>query len=226
MIKKLITLFLAVLSLFVLVSCDNNNIAKESEIPDVTINSGTVVNNENKTQDEILALIDNETDSYDLITQSYDFDLLFDFSFSGSLEEVNKVAKIECIRKVDDLVYTIHRVNEGGKLLLFYEFNKESDSWIAYDSWWFFKPLHKEDFSKVEVDKTTADDIFEIDPATIVFPFGDGDRSFHILQDYSVITIWYDCDDHDSYNKVRKIECDAIPENWPYRKILDIDWPT
>ena len=224
MIKRFIIVFLAVFSLFLFASCANGNIAKESETPDATINSGTVVRDYYETQEEILALIDNETESSDLITQSYDVNLLIGKSYSGSLEEINKLAKIECIRKVDDFVYTIHRVNEGGKFVLFYEFDKKSESWIACGFWWFLKPLHKEDFSKLEIGETTYDDILKIDPTAGIWYFDLGPHSYHILSDYSTITIFYNGDSDAA--KVKEIKYGVEPADSKYRKILKIDWQT
>ena len=84
----------------------------------------------------------------------------------------------------------------------------------------------------MKVDKTTALEISEIDPTTVLYPTGGGFCSEHILSDRSIVAIYYNFG-NSTYEGDCIVESIYYGDEWleresdnTYRKILDIDWPT
>jgi len=179
------------------------------------------INNTN-IKEEKKYMINNIKDSFELITQTYDIDFLRkNIKLLKTIEEVNSIAKIECLRKVDNYMYSILKTTENGKYYIFYKHDEVEDIWITTDFWYSIKPLKKEDFNSILVGITTQNDIFQIDPATLIMYGGKGIFSFHILSDYSTIENFY----NDKSILIR-INYGVLSNDSIFRKILKIDWPT
>ena len=125
-----------------------------------------------KTEQEILALANNEKPKEYLITKKifpvYSFsdnDIgNYGVSYGSTIEEVNRVCEIECLRHVGEYYYAIFRPLNGGWLYLLFSYSVEEQKYIVADAWYFKKPVYKADFEKLKVNESTLQDFMKIDP--------------------------------------------------------------
>ena len=177
------------------------------------------INNDNCM--DILNIIDNSKEKNELIKQSYDVQLLKKIPLSSKIEDVEKITKIECIRKVYDILYNIFKIkNDGGFYYVFYLLDNKDKSWKVINTWHYIKPLKKEDFDNLKVGKSTYYDVQKIDPSVELFYGGRATWTDIILSDFNRIFITYD-----ENLKIKTIEITEETDNSIFRKILKIDWP-
>ena len=127
------------------------------------------------------ALIDNETPYEELITKEIDIhefiqNYCLDSQFGrGSLNNVIEDIGIECLRKVGDetiysIIYSLHKVKQGGLLYVFYLQYKQEYSNFARMLRWFYVPkkLSSSEYEKVH-EGTSIAEVKQIDPAIQIF---------------------------------------------------------
>jgi len=125
-----------------------------------------------KTEQEILALANNEKPKEYLITKkifpiySFSSDDIWNYGLSNgtTVEEVNRVCEIECLRHVGEYYYAIFRPLNGGWLYLLFSYKAEEQKYTVVDSWYFKKPVYKADFEKLKLKKSTLLDVRRINP--------------------------------------------------------------
>lgn len=143
---------------------------------------------ENLTQEDVLARIDNTTPYDELITTEIDIDAFVDTFFPDPrvpdervpLVDIAKKLPMECLRqKQNNLLYSIHKVKQGGLLYIFYPLFERTDveegmTFFNYNWFYVVKPLQLSDFSSImrgEEFKTgiSVKKVLKIDPAARPF---------------------------------------------------------
>ncbi len=140
--KKTITLFLVTLCTLCLISCSENSATQFA------------------TQQEILNRV--TTQPYNtVITNETPLSLfyeirLYENSKPKTLEEVNKVLEIQCLREYNDELYCIYKLKtydglQYGLGYMFFEYNKDSQNWEQHRSYTVKFSQAKNDYSSLKV---------------------------------------------------------------------------
>jgi len=123
---------------------------------------------DNKTEQEILALANNEKSKEELITQKDFPDIYLGWevkNYDLSMEVINRtLGKIECLRKVGDYYYGVFETINGGWEYLLFSYNSKYQEYIASDEWYFKEPIYKADYEKLKVNKSTLQDVRNFNP--------------------------------------------------------------
>ena len=126
-----------------------------------------------------------------------------------TINDVNEEFPIECLRRNH---YVVYKVNEGGYFYVFWSLfienmpEKESEhsiedtdnALVYFTAYLSPSSLKKEsDFDSIKRGISTAEDVATIDPAfELSFLMSSGIRSYSLLEDGSVMEIWYEHNDH------------------------------
>ena len=136
----------------------------EMDIGDIKKRLGyTFPENDERSQDEILAMIDQKSSFNDLIKREYSQkDISYMNSRRWSLTKVAQNITIECLRRANDgTVYAIYKSSEGGIFIAF--FYESGGQYVISQRWYMDKILLKSDFDQLELGETLAD-VLQIDP--------------------------------------------------------------
>ena len=154
--KKLFAVFLAVLSLSVLIGA----VVVPSEIP----------TNRNRSEEEILQEIDNASSVYAAVTMEYDesfaqwlCDFNVDLTLSGmnyapTLQQLDNSHPIELLRTVEvsdhltekeQKIYAVYRIKGGGRLFAFFRFVNQKEYWMEF-AVYCKQAMSAADFAKLE----------------------------------------------------------------------------
>ena len=124
-----------------------------------------------KLEEKVLAHLDNTTPYNELITEEIDINefyrkYVYDFIFHPkSFGDMDKDFKIECLRENEaGYFYSVHKVKQGGLLYIFY-----LKYHYAFDFYYVTKPISKSDFSIINENSSTIEDVEKVDPATTIY---------------------------------------------------------
>lgn len=190
---------------------------------------------------EYLEIVNNETNSEELITTIYEInDYYEDVYMSGySIDEVNKKYKIECLRQVNNVYYAIIKSLTGGKLFVFFDKRRDNE-YRVYTSWYTEKKITLEDFNSLELGVSSLDDVRRIDKfgeeiafsSLVGYPPADLliSASFHYTRDEYYVYITYETKGDSkrvkeikASKKVDNIFSSDYKENNIFNYILNID---
>lgn len=149
-------------------------------------------------------------------------------SQASTIEDINKLYPVEYLRKIDDLIYTVYKTEQGGNIyVMFLDSNNDlcetySFAGCAYMS----KCCTKADFAQLEISNDISK-IYEIEPATIVYSSmyeniskeaGKSDSYIRVLTNEGMYAFKYDI----NTRKIKSI--DFMELNW-FDCILQGDLP-
>ena len=125
--KKTLTFILVFMLSFSTIGCTSSS----NNLEAIYDNYQTVIYPSEYSQSEILAMVDNETLYDELITEEIDIHYVVEkyFAYGGvnvnqqlTIHHIIDDIKIECLRENwDGLLYSIHKVKQGGLLYMFYK---------------------------------------------------------------------------------------------------------
>jgi hypothetical protein len=176
--------------------------------------NGVLINNNTNCNDLITLIIDNE----DMIQNSlklYTFD------------DVNNRYSIECLRRAnEDILYSIHRTNQGTYLYFFYElFNYE---WVVKYQCRFSKDISYNDLTSLLESNSTLDDIEILYPSIITITLSQDSsvRGLIVLLNGDAYSLMFGYA-FDDINYLQEITSRGnIDEYGYFDKILEIDKPS
>ena len=200
MLKKLLFILLAFC--FIFFGCGHSNDSEEKNV----------------IEKEILSRENNVLRKEDLISQQYAIGSSGIEYLSLSMEEINRIMEIECLRSISTGYYSVFMDKNGGWLYLF--FGKEHNQYVVNDCWHTNGHLKKQDFDVLVPGDSTISQVRAIDPYGYEMFSGDtGHTPFsqHFTTDGYEVTISYDIGcvitqiefyQDDSYlNKILHIDC-------------------
>lgn len=173
---------------------------------------------ENVVTEKYQSVINNNAIADELISKSVDisefgrlnlpYRLQGSYSLALDIESVDEVLGLDILRTNGESVYSIHKFtnknDEEGYCFISYE------SEMVVDSWFVIKVPSKSDFQKIKGDKTTLEQIKQLDPATIVFE-GNEPSSYHRFSDGTMMEIRYK--ENDGYMIVKDYGVSKDPAN-------------
>lgn len=149
-------------------------------------------NDEMKSDQEILKIVNNNTSKEKIITKKINIESFNDINFYGrTLGEVNKIYQIECLRSNKDIYYAIFNSNNDGWLYMLFELI--NNKYIATDIFYYETPIYKKDFEKLIVNESQIEDVRNIDKYgnEILYASSIEPSSFHNTLDGYEILIEY-----------------------------------
>lgn len=178
-------------------------------------------------QTSIVAISDNQTLKDKLITKSYPINSWSDIALYGStLEEVNQKYEIQCLRSTWTNYYAIFKSKTHGWLYLL--FSLEYGKYVVSDIWYYERPIYKEDFKELILEKSTLADIREIDKFgnEILYASSVGPQSHHYTYDGYRVEIEYGAGDYGDNPKdfiVTKVDINPVSDSTLINSLLPID---
>ncbi|HOD01912.1 MAG TPA: hypothetical protein PKN28_01100 [Clostridiales bacterium] len=130
-----------------------------------------------KRQKELLKLVNNKKPYDDLITKQVDINEFIrelspsplDYEYSVSLVNVDEKFGIECLRKKSGNYYSVHKLEQGGLIYIFYiEFETSKGRLLVHDWEISQKSLCYADFSAI-VEGSKLEEVEAIDPITSIY---------------------------------------------------------
>lgn len=209
-------LFLIIILLFTLTSCEKNNgsnnqnnlLNSNQASTSTKITQSSIVTTSNKSDQSLKSTSSvedlkkriNNTDSYNkLITKSIDIN---DFTFfvqeyvaksyyskNISIEEFNSRYHIECLRKLrDNVLYSVHKVNQGGLVYVLFAGRDSINSYNLINWFYVKKPLEYKDFESIKKGYSTINNIASVDSSTSVYKktIDEYSKSYSLDRIYSI----------------------------------------
>jgi len=154
----------------------------------------------NNMSDKYKSTIENSISANELISKSINiqqfsenrldlpYNLQGGLSLALIIENVKDTIGLECLRNNKNSVYSVHKyTNESGQSgYCFISYDSE----VVIDSWFVIIIPKKSDFLGIIKNKTTLEEIKQLDPATIIFE-GDEPISYHRFIDGTIMEIEY-----------------------------------
>lgn len=133
-------------------------------------------------------LITKENKLSDFGRLNLPYDLQGSYSLRLSIEDVKTTLGLECYRTNGEYAYSVHKVLFDDNTTNYCFISYTSDAVV--DTWFVSKIPSKESFNKIKKDKTTFEQIKQMDNATIIF---DADKpvSYHRFLDGTMMIIQY-----------------------------------
>lgn len=109
-------------------------------------------------------------------------------SMAFNMDFVKDMVGLECLRTNDKVSYSVHKVSFANDIegYAFISYNSEA----VIDTWFVVKIPSKSEFENIKVNKTTLEQIKQLDPATIVYD-SDEPVSYHRFSDGTMMEIYY-----------------------------------
>ena len=202
------------------------------------------------TQDYGVFQADNTTPYEELITKTVDIhEFAQNFEYRGSgrgIDDVMEFIGVECLRETENAIYSVHKVEQGGLLYIFY--HKEpwrteiTDNGILI---WFYvrERLSFSDFDYLEENVTTIEEAIQFNEAEQIYlncykadstfqydPTGSYLYTEHYLEDGILCTKYDLIDGELVFSQHALIDdfdwsCFVGARAYPYEvRILDMDW--
>lgn len=246
--KLIVILFCFLLFITMLVGC--NNLHKKDEISTSSAIELTPEQKEQKSKtDKEVAFLksDIETPKEKLISRGYSLNEFITF-FEGyyenphafttsngkilSIHDVHKKFPIECFRYNYNLGhrYVIYKINEGGFFYVFFQPSVSGELSISKVNYFSnTNAVTIEDFNDLHFGKSTALDVYKIDPGMVLYELGNFPESYTLTKK-GVVRITYKYKEVSSPDRldryiVDSIEYDEIKYALIFNQILKIDMP-
>ena len=201
------------------------------------------------TQDYGVFQVDNSTPFQELITKTVDIHKFAQyFNPSGGdgrgIDEVMEFIGVECLRETEKALYSVHEVEQGGLLYIFYS----KEPWRTEITtnriikWYYVRErLSLSDFAYLEENVTTIEEAIQFNEVEQIYlncynadPMFMYEPTFLIVSNYledCLLDIKYDLVDGEfvfseyGYSESYDLACNTGGRGYPYEaRILDMDW--
>ena len=219
----------------------NDGLSNSSNSVDASTNAHPKTDENNNLDHSILSRINNTLTCEDLITQTYSINDIyhrsgFGYYFSAkahsgyfeTLQSVNDMCKIECIRDIgDNFYYSVFRIQEGGYVFSF--FSKENNNLLSHSIYLIeplditkFRNLKKGDaFSEVLIIDPAISKCFEKGFLCNEFVIEETTYTVHLFEDRIMLISLKKVGDGDP--SAENIVIDTIQEFPNPKLVLDLD---
>lgn len=111
-----------------------------------------------------------------------------------SIESVNKIFPIQILRHNENSYYSVYRVSNGG---FYYVFWSQNDKGVSVsDTFYINKLKNKNDFSSLQIGKSSYADVYKIDPSSeLILLLSNGVYSYSLLDNKKLLEIQYTFND-------------------------------